>query len=297
MPRGSVIICSRNRPQMLRDCVHSVIAGTAQPDEIVVVDQSQRSDPTLEALGVDGGSTCHVRYHWTPEPGLSRAINLAVDLARYDSLVFTHDDVIVGKGWYRSLIGALATESPPIIVTGRVVASDEAIEGGFVPSVMLELKPQRYTGRLDKDVLYPMNMAMHRSTFNLVGHFDERLGPGTSYPAAEDNDYGFRALEKGTTIQYLPQAEVQQRAWRTDVARLRWHYALGQGAFFAKHLEFRDRHMLLRLVREGARYVGLAVQHAGQFDRRAMGYAASAAGLVAGVIRWQVRHALRDRLS
>lgn len=295
VPSGSVVICSRNRPHLLRDCVHSLIAGTAQPTEIIVVDQSQQSDSTLEFLAADHSQSCRVHYHWTPQRGLSRAMNLAVGLAHHNFLLFTHDDVIVDKGWYAAMIAALAEAVSPTIITGRVVASDEPIRGGFVPSLIVDRDSRHYRGRIDNDVLYPMNMAMHRTTFNLVGQFDERLGPGTPYPAAEDNDYGFRALEHGVTIQYLPDAEVQHRAWRTDINRLRWHYALGQGAFYAKHVQFRERHMLRRLGREASRYLGLTAYYATRLDRRAVGYAASAAGLAVGAVSWHMRYRLRRR--
>ena len=85
-----------------------------------------------------------------------------------------------------------------------------------------------------------------------VGQFDERLGPGTPFPAAEDNDLGFRILEAGYRIIYEPRAVLYHRAWRTerDYVRLRWSYGRGQGGYYAKHASLKDRYMLERMVRD-----------------------------------------------
>jgi GT2 family glycosyltransferase len=93
-------------------------------------------------------------------------------------------------------------------------------------------------------------MAFHRSAHGDAGGFDVRLGPGTRFPAAEDNDFGHRLLEAGYRIVFDPEAVVYHRAWRDDRAwvPLRHGYGRGQGAFYAKHLSFEDRYMLRRMV-------------------------------------------------
>ena len=96
----------------------------------------------------------------------------------------------------------------------------------FAPSTKVDTAPAVYHGRLHEDVLYTGNMAMDRSAARAVGVFDERLGPGTSFPSAEDNDFGFRLLEAGYRIVYVPEALLYHRAWRSerDYVRLRWSY-------------------------------------------------------------------------
>ena len=226
VPSGSVVICSRNRPHLLRDCVSSLIAGTAQPTEIIVVDQSQQSDLTLEFLAADHSQSCRVHYHWTPQRGLSRAMNLAVGLAHHNFLLFTHDDVIVDKGWYAAMIAALAEAVSPTIITGRVVASDEPIRGGFVPSLIVDTDSRHYRGRIDNDVLYPMNMAMHRTTFNLVGQFDERLGPGTPIRLLKTTITGSARWNMGsrssTPRRRGPTSGLEDRYQPTTVALCAW---------------------------------------------------------------------------
>ena len=50
--------------------------------------------------------------------------------------------------------------------------------------------------------------------FEQVGGFDARLGAGSRFPAADDNDLGFRLLKAGYEIVYAPEPVVYHRAWR-----------------------------------------------------------------------------------
>src|SRR5207302_8060835 len=99
------------------------------------------------------------------------------------------------------------------VVTGQVRATEPTRSGNFAPSTKVEQSRAVYVGRVGRDVLFS-NMAMHRCVYEEIGNFDERLGPGSAYPGAEDNDLGFRMLEAGYRIIYLPDAVVYHRAWR-----------------------------------------------------------------------------------
>lgn len=243
----SVIVASRNRPELLADTVASILAGDRVPAELIVVDQSDRPHPGLPSAP---SGACEVRYLWSESRGLSRANNLGVRAARHHRLVLTHDDVLVAPDWLALLAAALEREGPRAVITGRVLPAEPEGPDGFAPSTNLSTVPAVYEGRRGRDVLWPMNMALHREALLAVGGFDERLGPGTPYPAAEDNDLCHRLLEAGYRIVFDPAPVVWHRAWRPreEHTALRYAYGRGQGAFYAKHLELRDRYMLRRLA-------------------------------------------------
>src|SRR5713101_1847290 len=60
IPPSSLIICSRNRPDFLIETVQSVLAGDHLPDEIIVVDHSDKQSTELAGAGVQNG--CEIRY-------------------------------------------------------------------------------------------------------------------------------------------------------------------------------------------------------------------------------------------
>ncbi len=195
LPNASLLVCSRNRPEFLSAVVASILSGDALPTELLVVDQSDT--PNKELASLEAKKPCAIRYLWSRSVGLSRASNIGTRAAHHDRLVFTHDDVLVSSHWYAALLTALVRAGPRAVVFGQVKSGEAELPGGFVSIVTDDERPMTYAGRIGADVLFPLNMAMHRSALLEVGGFDERLGPGTPLPGAEDNDLGFRLLEAG----------------------------------------------------------------------------------------------------
>lgn len=271
---GSVILASRNRPALLADTVASILRSDPQPGEVIVVDQSDQPHPGLFG----------VRYLWTEARGLSRANNLGTRAAIHDRLVFTHDDVLVERDWYGRMTAALLEGGPRTVVTGRVLPAEPepGRADGFAPSLNPSTIPAVYEGTTARDVIWPMNLALHRSALEAIGGFDERLGPGTPYPAAEDNDLCRRLLEAGCRIVFDPAAVVYHRAWRpwSEHASLRYDYGRGQGAFYAKHRDVRrlTGDIASRLLRMGFR-----AGSAGRTPREEIAYVR---GLLSAAWQW-----------
>jgi GT2 family glycosyltransferase len=285
MPEASVIIPSRARPELLLEAVRTILAGDQTPSELVVMDQSDVAHPTLKDLKPE---RCEIRYCRCEPRGASYARNQGVRLARYDLLVFTDDDVLVERGWLGALVKALVTAGPYVVVTGQVRPADAEVDAGFVPSTRTDTVSRIYTHPQDADALYSGNMALHRAAIEKVGLFDERLGPGTRFRAAEDNDLGFRLLEAGYCIQYVPEAVLYHRSWRStrDYAPLRWGYGLGRGAFYAKHLGRKNPHVLRRLLTDVRQHVVSSLWNVRSNRRQALGDVALAAGIVLGAGGW-----------
>ena len=192
LPPASVIICSRNRPTMLQETIESVLQGDEVPTELVVIDQSDGPNPNIASLGTK--RTTDVRYIWTQTVGLTRARNAGIAAARHTVLAIIDDDMFVSPNWYGALIRALVGAGERAVVTGRVLPAEAEVPGGFVPTFMPSDVSAVYEGRIGADVLAGGHMAAYRSQLEAIGGFDERLGAGGEFPAADDNDLGFRLL-------------------------------------------------------------------------------------------------------
>ncbi|MEJ7811902.1 MAG: glycosyltransferase [Gemmatimonadaceae bacterium] len=286
LPPTSLIICSRNRPALLADTVESILQGDEVPTELIIIDQSDVPRDVPAAWRTSG--PCEIRHVPSRSAGLGRARNEGIAQARHDVLAFTDDDMYAAPGWFGALIRAMVEAGPRSAVTGRVLPGAEEVPGGFVPALVTSDAPATYEGRIDVDVLAGGNMAVRRSLIDMVGGFDDRLGAGSRFPAAEDNDLGFRLLEVGARIVYVPQAVLYHRAWRAARAYLpmRWSYGRGKGGYYAKHLSFRDRHMLRRAVRDVAHRVVRMPRHLLRNRRQALGDAVYILGILSGVTRW-----------
>ena len=288
VPRSSLIICSRNRPQLLQDTITSVLAGTRLPTEIVIIDQSDRINTDLG--GRTGPPECEIRYVPVPTVGLGRARNGGIRAARYDLLVFIDDDMYVRADWFESLLSALTAAGEQVAVTGQVLAAppERNGESGFAPSTIGDTQPAVYRGRVNTDVLYAGNMGLWRAAVERTGLFDEELGAGARFRSAEDNDYGFRLLEAGFAIRYVPEAVVYHRCWRSDrdYLPLRWSYGFGQGAFYAKYAGLKDTYMLARMCRDIGKRALYLPWRSLRDTRRAAGDVVFVAGVLSGAFQW-----------
>jgi GT2 family glycosyltransferase len=287
LPATSLIICTRNRPRLLSDTVDSVLAGHEVPTEIVIIDQSAQQHQALATLKPD--RACAIHYVWSHSIGLSRARNEGLMAAHYEWIAIIDDDMYVQPDWFGTLMRTLIEAGPRAVVSGQVRPSESEVAGGFAPSTIEDQTPATYQGRVLVDVLFAGNMALHRSTIKEVGAFDERLGAGSIFPGAEDNDLGFRLLEAGYRILYVPEAIVYHRAWRSrrDYVPLRWSYGRGQGAFFAKHLSWRDRFMFRRMLTAYGRYIGRLVRYTLVRSRlQTIGDAVFILGMFSGSMKW-----------
>jgi GT2 family glycosyltransferase len=283
----SVVISSRNRPRLLTDTVDSICRGDQLPAEIVVIDQSDEP----QAPGAWAGAPCEIHYLPTHARGLSRGRNTGAKTARHPLLVFVDDDMQADRQWLGSLVSALVEGGPSAVVTGRVLPGAPESAGGFVPALVEREGPAVFAGRLRIDVLAGGNMGIHRSAFMQVGGFDHRLGPGAAFPAAEDNDLGFRLLEAGHRIIYVPEAVLRHRAWRSsrEYLPLRYAYGCGKGGFYVKHSHFGDLHMPRRMARD---LLSRAVRAPRRVlhPRLALGELAYALGVLRGATAWALHH-------
>lgn len=286
LPPSTLIICSRNRPQLLMETVRSVLKNVDLPSEIVIIDDSDT--PHVELAAMKNSGPCLVRYRWRNSIGLSRARNEGMRTASHELFAFIDDDMQVPSTWYKALMDAVVRAGRHSVVAGRVLPGPKENPGSFVPPPETSDLPRIYEGRISTDVLASLHMAMYRSAFEEVGGFDERLGPGTPFPSAEDNDYGFRFLEAGYRIVYAPEALVYHRAWRAakDYFPLRWNYGRGKGGYYTKYLSLKDPYMLRRMCWD---IVFRLIRFPWRFLHRpqlALGDLVYVCGILSGAVEW-----------
>jgi cellulose synthase/poly-beta-1,6-N-acetylglucosamine synthase-like glycosyltransferase len=197
----------------------------------------------------------------------------------------------VESGWLRALVSAVGVEDEHRVAAGQVIPTAPERPGAFTSSTYGDNVPATYTGRVELDPLPGGNMAMYRSGFDLVGLFDERLGAGARYPAADDNDFGLRLLEAGFRIVYVPEAVSYHRAWRSRwrYPLVRWSYGRGKGGFYGKHLGLSDRHIQRRLARDVSHRVKRLPRNLVREPRQAVGDLAYLAGVGTALTQWLIR--------
>jgi GT2 family glycosyltransferase len=263
---------------------------------MVVIDQSAYPHSDLAEMGEIRG--CRVRYVHSASAGLSRARNIALREASRDVVVMIDDDMFVEEGWLASLLDALPAGSGGV-ATGRVLAAPDEGRGGTVPSAALVTRetPAVYRGLQPLDIVPGANVALRRDFVLGLGGYDERLGAGTRFMAADDNDLGHRLLLAGGEVRHVPAAVVLHRAWRSEgeLVRLRWGYGRGKGAFYAKHAGLRDHWILRRAVKDVRTRLCRALRAAVREPRTTVRELLSLGGMASGALDWLVRERILGR--
>ena len=274
----SVVIPTLGR-ELLQGCLESIAAGTLWPAEVIVVDQGDSSlvGSWIDRLARPGLVITHVRSSGT---GIAAGTNRGLQRVRTRFVATTHDDCRVQADWMERL-SVRAREVGDRILTGRVEPRGE----GIVLTLITRREPAVYSAPLiDRDVLFPPNMAFPIRLLERVGYFDEH--PSLRL-AGEDNEWAYRALRVGVAIEYDPDIVVAHLAWQDPQQRTQLHrrYARGQGCFYGKYLRRADPFILRRALRDLVRAPWLVLRGAVTWntDLLAMGLG-EVTGLPTGIL-------------
>src|SRR6478609_4964056 len=105
----SVVICTRNRPDLIGNAVSSVLAQSYADYDVLVVDQST-DDRTGHIVRRLAASPPPLRYLHTEKAGLSRAYNIGIRETSGEIIAFTDDDCIAPADWLDRIYGAFEAE-------------------------------------------------------------------------------------------------------------------------------------------------------------------------------------------
>ena len=253
-PFISVVVCTRDRPQQLQDCLRMLSTQEYPGFEVVVVDNAPATDQVaaLVSARCDGAAT--FRYVVEPRPGLSWARNTGTAAASGDIIAYLDDDEEPDRHWLAGLACGFARGPDIGCVSGMVLPARldtqaqelfEQLGGhckgrGFSPATFSCDGPQ--------SPLYPLppfgvgaNMAFRRDALASIGGFDVALGAGMPAQAGEDTLALTMLLMEGYRIAYEP-AALTRHHHRPDMAGLSRQlqgYGVGLTAFYAALLRHR----------------------------------------------------------
>jgi O-antigen biosynthesis protein len=284
----SVIVCTRDRADMLERCLDALRSVEHDDFEIVVVDNAPSSDATECLVAGLAGADPRLRYVREDRPGLSCARNRGVAAARAELVAFTDDDVRVDPLWVAALVRGFQRDPQVACVTGLVAgaslgaAAEQYFDARVSWSSSCEQRFFEAARGAGDSRLHPYaagafgtgaTMAFRASLLRDMGGFDECLGAGSPAGGGEDLDAFLRVLLEGGRISYEPAALAwhEHRAALEALDRQMYDYGKGLSAYLCKHAL--SRRSAARMAGRARRGAPRLVRLSGRSRRAARGTA------------------------
>jgi len=261
----SVVVCTRNRPQQLAQCLRSLSSLSQRPQQIIVVDNAPADDVTRQVVAQMPG----IQYVLEPRPGLSVARNTGIHHSTGDIIAFTDDDVVVHPDWITRLQQGF--DDPKVMaVTGLMLPAELETEAQLIfhkssadtgwgyRALTFDtqfFEEMKHRGVPVWHIGVGANMAFRRKAFELVGYFDERLGAGAS-GCSEDSEFWYRILADGWICRYEPTSVIfhYHRSDLDALKRQRYQYMRGHVAALLVQANYKHWGNLRRLFIALPRY-------------------------------------------
>jgi glycosyltransferase involved in cell wall biosynthesis len=218
----SVIVCAHNEASVLSACLHSLLAQTRPPDEIIVVDNASTDGTGDVARAVPG-----VRVVEEPTKGLVVARETGRCLAAGDILLYLDADCRAPLRWVEQ-VAERFTQNPTLVgVTGPYRFYDwdwtgrallRAYDVLVAPPTHFAVHHVMKIGA----VFYGGNFAVRRSALDRIGGFDRSIEFH-----GEDTNLGRRLTPLGAI-------HVVRACWVWTSARR--YKAMGKGTVFGLYV-------------------------------------------------------------
>jgi glycosyltransferase involved in cell wall biosynthesis len=221
-PPVSVLVCTRDRTELVTQCVRAILASLRAEDEVIVVDAGSGGVPDAMARLEEP----RLRWITTPLPGKTRQLNLGIRHAHNEVIAITDDDCLIAPGW----ISAMAA---PFLERDLGLAFGPTEGLSRLPGAPPETPPPGPAPTAMWRFSHGAAMAVRRAAAIDAGGFDERLGPGTRLPGGEEADLLLRMQSRGWRCFVADAPAIRHVEWRTSSQEVRnlLVYERGAGAW------------------------------------------------------------------
>ena len=176
----SIIICSRNRVNDLRETLNALSKLTVPADitcELIVVDNASE-DETASFVRAFKPANMSQRYLFEPRKGQNYGYNTALAAATGDVLLFTDDDVRPEGNWIEGMCRPILSGEYDVVAGGVRIAPHLMRPWMELPH-RTWLASTEWLAQDGHEGMVGANMAISKRVLERVPEFDPELGPGT----------------------------------------------------------------------------------------------------------------------
>ena len=209
---ASVIICTRNRAESLKQTLNSfkqVLIPNYIACEILVVDNGS-TDNTADVVSDTALPHFSTRLVSEPIRGQAHARNTGIQAARGQIIVFTDDDVRPEPDWLGEIL-APYEDDRVAAVKGRTILEFDGVPPNWLDRIHRGFLAESNHGETPifpfKGFLVGANMSFRREVAESVGTFNTLLGPGRA-GFWDDTEFSVRLMQASYQQYYQPTAIV-----------------------------------------------------------------------------------------
>jgi glycosyltransferase involved in cell wall biosynthesis len=247
----SVLICTYGRGDSVVSTVRSVLANQHPDFEMILVDQN--TTPETEIAIIQFLQDPRFHYLRSTTRGKGSGLNVGLTQCQGEFVLFTDDDCEVPPNWVEEMRNAFSVNSHIGMVFCGVKAGPHDPTAGFVPAYTPKTRLVRSIPDKCRARGIGAGMAMRKNLLNALGGFDECMGPGARFPAADEGDIALRVLLHHEWVHETDTVSVIHHGFRTweegkSLAKRDW---TGVGAMLAKPIKCGHWSILLLVAYEG----------------------------------------------
>jgi glycosyltransferase involved in cell wall biosynthesis len=221
-PDVTVVVCTRDRPRELERCLASLSAQRYPQFEILVVDNGA-TDGIADLCRVRGVACIR-----EPQPGLTRARNLAARAARGDIVAYIDDDAVAEPDWLAALVRPFADRCVAAVAghtrymksrrdSLEMTPEDAPHEGRRRAPLVVDLEtPGWFTTACFGGIGDGNTMAFRRHLLTSAVRFDERIGRGRLIDGGDEHVAFMSLISDGYRVVHVPEAVVRHPAPATE---------------------------------------------------------------------------------
>lgn len=231
-PTIAAVIPSFRRHEVLLDTVDQVLRLVPPPDEVIVVDQSATHPAEVQQRLAELAGKSSIRWLRTPAPSIPRAMNLGLQTAASELVLFVDDDVVPAADLVARHVEA-HQEPAVVVVAGQVLQPGEEVEPLSPPHFAF-----RSSIRQRVDEVIGCNFSVRRTTALRCGGFDENFVQVAYRFEAEFcrriRSFGDILFEPAATLRHLRAPAGGTRSYGHHLRTVRPAHAVGEYYFLLR---------------------------------------------------------------
>lgn len=202
-PRISVIVLTKNRPEVLRNCISSVLAQNYDSYELLILDDASKPELAVETL-FSAERDPRIRLLHTPESlGVAGGRNLLMEASHGELIVSIDDDAVFTNRKALQLVAETFDASSTVAAVAFKIMNH--VGGEKYPLIPFrKQKIRKHPEVTDRGAMVSSfrggGHALRAAVIRTLGGYRRDMMFGE-----EEMDVAYRIIQRGWQIQYVPE--------------------------------------------------------------------------------------------